>query len=767
MRLLSAYVLLAILVQGPSIVRGQWSVAPLATDPALGGRLLTTDVFPPQMDVKWPGPFVPGSALAPGLVSNFQGGTDNAYLYKNTPSVTGVTAPIFYIYPHFQFGQMFLGGAHNCAVLAFGLNSGYTVSSVTDSGSGSWQAGPSVTGNNHTLYAYYLLGTSANITSITISTSGTPTNPSSYPMTFFSPTLTEVRNCNTSGIGGTGTLDTPATGSAITLTLSSAPASGDMALAYFLDTTYNTSPGYGYPLAELSSISPGSGFTLLSASLSFGKAAEYNTATTSTSVPITYSGTDTILGVGLVIKQGPAGTALPSSMYVDHYQMDFSGSNTEILFPSSGDLLVGIVSGIQYYVTSVSGSTGTWLAPSACYAAIAGEGASQIFYAYGASANSSTNYTTTWNTQSAYSSEIGNASITNASSTAPFDACASSNGDQTTATNLTAVVYSPAVTNEMIFNATGVYNHTETGLATDSNSHTPVVISSTDSKSDDTGYCTSGTPASSMDEDDGWGWYTNASNTSAVTFIYSGTQNTSSCAPTGVGYWESVSAGFSSSAITRPTYVQSLNTTTSVAGSTGLAYSSNVTSGHALYAILFDGNGTSDTDAFSDSQGNTWKVVNSSGSLVTSGYTVNLATDGDTVAIGCAIAGSSAADTVKFTINGSGSTTAGLQIWEVANSTCTVDGGSSGISTADTTAQTACNTGQITTQTANDFLFVACGTQHNETFTVGSGWSNLTQQSSAGSMAGESQSGPIGNYTGTMSYGTSAEQGSAIIAFQP
>src|ERR1700761_9743804 len=83
-----------------------------------------------------------------------------------------------------------------------------------------------------------------------------------------------------------------------------------------------------------------------------------------------------------------------------------------------------------------------------------------------------------------------------------------------------------------------------------------------------------------------------------------------------------------------PAYVQS-NSTGSASASSTLAFSSNVTAGHALYAAFFDGSGSGHTLTFSDSQGNSWTTIKSA----------NLATDGDTIAVGCAIANTSGPET--------------------------------------------------------------------------------------------------------------------------
>src|ERR1017187_2544201 len=172
----------------------------------IGGGVYTSGVTP---------------VFTPALISSYATGTDNAYFFDG--SGAGVPSPSLIVYPKLAF----LGG-HNCAVFAFAYNGAYSITSVTDNQSETWVAGPTVTEANATKMAlYYVLTDTAGTNKITVAFSGTPSTGT--PMMYFSPFLQEFKNCGTA-IGGNGTLDTSATGSALTLTLSAAPSSGDMAL---------------------------------------------------------------------------------------------------------------------------------------------------------------------------------------------------------------------------------------------------------------------------------------------------------------------------------------------------------------------------------------------------------------------------------------------------------------------------------------------------------------------------------------------------------
>jgi hypothetical protein len=185
-----------------------------------------------------------------------------------------------------------------------------------------------------------------------------------------------------------------------------------------------------------------------------------------------------------------------------------------------------------------------------------------------------------------------------------------------------------------------------------------------------------------------------------------------------------------------PTYVQA-NGGYGTTGSTGLAFTSNVTNGHAIYAGLFDGTGSSHAIAFSDTMGNTWNVITSSG-MASSGYTVNAATDGDTLAVGCAmVTAATGADTVKFTVSGSGSTTGDLVIYEVSGATCSLDtttSPSGGFTTSDTTFTSPVTSGSVTTTTNNDLMLMFVGDVHNRN---GSSPLQMSVSSPFGSLACE------------------------------
>jgi hypothetical protein len=200
-----------------------------------------------------------------------------------------------------------------------------------------------------------------------------------------------------------------------------------------------------------------------------------------------------------------------------------------------------------------------------------------------------------------------------------------------------------------------------------------------------------------------------------------------------------------------PTFVQSQATN---GGASTLAFASNVTAGDALYVIYYWGA----SRTFADSQSNTW-TTSKTGALVD---------DGDTIGVGCAIAGSSGPDTVTFLANGAPASVLGV-IYEVKNATCAQDVAAV---TTDTLAQASCNSGALTTATANDLLVGMCGLATPQpSFSAGSGWSDGTTFSSNNGIDGvaELQVATLpGSYTMTSgTYSPAGEQGAIEIAFLP
>jgi hypothetical protein len=79
---------------------------------------------------------------------------------------------------------------------------------------------------------------------------------------------------------------------------------------------------------------------------------------------VTYPNTgDTVLGIGLVVKQGSAGNGSPSGIYIDRYQVEeFPNSASKAMtLPFGGNLIVGMLrSGTVNPVTLISDAACSW-----------------------------------------------------------------------------------------------------------------------------------------------------------------------------------------------------------------------------------------------------------------------------------------------------------------------------------------------------------------------------------------------------------------------
>lgn len=209
-----------------------------------------------------------------------------------------------------------------------------------------------------------------------------------------------------------------------------------------------------------------------------------------------------------------------------------------------------------------------------------------------------------------------------------------------------------------------------------------------------------------------------------------------------------------------PAFVQSNVTSGAVVGSTGLAFLSNVVIGNIVVAYMFDGNGSGDAIAFNDTGTNSYSTPSTGAKTL-----VSLTTDGDTTAVACAVIGASGALTVKWTINASAVFGARVALYEISGATCTQETSNTG----HTLGSSPCSSGAVTTLFTNDLLIGTCGTDTQNTYTAGSGWSHLAAVAGASDKFGsmEFQVGTtITSYTATTTYSTSTENCAIIVEYK-
>lgn len=120
--------------------------------------------------------------------------------------------------------------------------------------------------------------------------------------------------------------------------------------------------------------------------------------------------------------------------------------------------------------------------------------------------------------------------------------------NQTSAANLTADTITPTNgTGDFVFNVAAIDFHTLYHTVTDANSHTPTFSAAVENKADDALTVCTGltTEPSTLAEDNGYAVF-KTTNTTQISFIYSGSQTSGGCTthPTGTEQDASISAEF-------------------------------------------------------------------------------------------------------------------------------------------------------------------------------------------------------------------------------
>ncbi len=189
---------------------------------------------------------------------------------------------------------------------------------------------------------------------------------------------------------------------------------------------------------------------------------------------------------------------------------------------------------------------------------------------------------------------------------------------------------------------------------------------------------------------------------------------------------------------------------------------SSLTVGNVLIAVAQAGS-PGDTFSFTDTLGNTASMIASGG----------LATDGDGMEVACAPITNGGTDTLTFTVNGSTSSVLAV-VYEAhtTHGTCTLDVAAV---SHNTTGSTSCNSGPMTTTTANDLLIAVCGNDatNTATITAGSGWSGglnaqLNSPTRPALMSEYRIGTSPGSFTATSgAFSGAIEQATVLVALKP
>jgi len=433
-------------------------------------------------------------------------------------------------------------GAGNALILGVQFQSVGSVASVTDDQGNTWVAGPTVTGNYHqTMSLYYALNVIGGTQKITVTFSGLG-SAAGLPQAVVS----EFYNvAQVSALDGSSASGSSLNAGAITTT-----APGDLIYHWGVDF----SDHYGGGTFNGTSITAGSGFTLLSADLQVGSSDQYQVQANAGSInpAFTVSGSATWGSLALALKSANAGTPPPQGIRIVHIQHTYlSGESMPPItmqFPSSGNLLVGLYDSGDVLITGVTDNAhNTWVSA----ASTTGGGAdtpAQIVYAANATTSpnlSGIKVTLTGTTRT--DDFLVLYDITGAASS-PFDIASTASGNQANQGNLTTASITPSTVNGLVLSVTSIYFHTINGTVGLGYNLDSVVNGFDDNDPLNPG----GTPPSPLDEDNAYAHVYNAS-TGTLSFVYTYAQNGG-----GVEDWGSVATAFKASGATSSNYTLSV-----------------------------------------------------------------------------------------------------------------------------------------------------------------------------------------------------------------
>jgi len=265
--------------------------------------------------------------------------------------------------------------ADNCLILAltYAQSATRTVAITDNIGTNTWIAGPTTNSGTLTTTLYYVLGVKAGTQTITVNFDTTLRN--------FQAVASEFYNVATVS-GPDGSIATSLPSGPNIAAGSLAPSTdGDLIYQYAIDLGTGTLGGF----EATGSITPGTGFTLLSACRVLGAVAQYQVQAVHAAInpALTVAGTTTHFNtVAIALKSAAAGTAPPPGIRIVHKYDLMPTLPTTLQFPSSGNLLVVTftVTTDQLTVSSVTDSKGN------VYVNPLTHGNPQLFYA--AAANS-------------------------------------------------------------------------------------------------------------------------------------------------------------------------------------------------------------------------------------------------------------------------------------------------------------------------------------------------------------------------------------------
>ena len=426
-------------------------------------------------------------------------------------------------------------GAGNALILGVQFKSAGSIGSVADDMGNPWTPGPSVSnsGLGGTMSLFYALNVAGGTQRVTVTfngLSGIPSHAQAVLSEFYNIAPVSAFD----GSSGSASSRTPGS---INTTVN-----GDLVYEWGAALSAATDNGGTYNGA---SIAAGTNFTLLSADLQVGSADQVRVQPSAGTITPTFSasGTSTWGSLALALKSATAGTPPPSGIRVVNVQYTLIAAPhsqnrtapTRIQFPSSGNLLVGLLSTVGEHITSMTDSAGNPWVSAVTRTNAPGVQTAQIVYAPNASTSPTlSGITPTLSAPCSYSCFLILYDVAGATS-APLDVTAAAEGDSNQDADLTMLALTPTTTNGLVFNAGSWYWHTANGV------HPPATLAAVvnGAENNDSPCCTD---SSTLNEDDPYAIYYNP-DTSPVSFTYSHTTSGPG-GNVGVHYWVSVGAAF-------------------------------------------------------------------------------------------------------------------------------------------------------------------------------------------------------------------------------
>jgi hypothetical protein len=430
-------------------------------------------------------------------------------------------------------------GSGNALILGMQFRSSGAITSVTDKMGNTWTAGPSVTNNSvgATMSLYYALNVAGGTQEITVTFSGLSGAPAHAQ-----GVISEFYNV------APGAAYDGSSGSALSSTIDSFATSADGDLIYHWSAALSDATDNGGTYNG-TGIAAGSGFTLLSADLQVGSADQYSVQSLAGPIDptISTSGNSTWGSLALALKSAEAGTPPGPGNRVIHEQYTlFSAphgqnrtANTKMQFPSSGNLLVGLLSTVSEQITGMTDDAGNTWASAVAYTNAIGVHTAQIVYAANAATSPNlSGISVTLSTQCSYSCSLILYDVTGAANS-PLDVTNAAEG-LSPDVDLTMLSLTPTTSHGLVFTAGSWLWDAASGVHSPNAS--PIVPNAIENHN------LGGTPSSALNEDDLYAVYPNP-DTHPVSFTRSQTTTSSDGV---LSYWVSVGAAFKSEAPSWP-----------------------------------------------------------------------------------------------------------------------------------------------------------------------------------------------------------------------